>query len=72
MYLDYPELTSEEAAVKDLDEIICLFRLYDNNVSVIENALEKIAAARKKNSNFPVTLYLYNLLIKKGLLSEGD
>jgi hypothetical protein len=63
-------LTEEEQAIKLLDDVICLFNLYDKDYNIIDRCYEKIINARSKNPNFPITLALNNMLVEKGLLQE--
>jgi hypothetical protein len=61
-------VTTEGKAIKLLDELLTLFRLYEEDYSVIDDALEAIAAYRKTHPDHPITVSLADHMREKGFL----
>jgi len=60
--------TEKEKATKLLDEFMVLFKLWEEDYSIINQAKIMIAASKKANPNYPITLSLFDRLEKEGYL----
>jgi len=67
---DYPKMTELERACKLLDELLCLMGSNGRNLDLHcqREAMEMIAAARKSNPDYPITVWLLDRLQERGLL----
>ncbi len=59
---------------KTLDEVITLFKLFNQDYGVIDDALKCIAAMRKRDPEFPISVVLAGYMHERGLLDApvGD
>jgi len=69
---EFPKMTELERACKLLDELLCL--MGSTNAGKLDfhcqrEALEMIAAARKNNPDYPITVWLADILKDRGLLA---
>ncbi len=69
-------MTELERAVKIIDELVCVLWVKNDfkvpDYFIVEDALRLIAKTRKNNKEYPITLALFNYLVKVGYLDEND
>jgi hypothetical protein len=68
---EFPNITELERACKLLDELLCLMGMNGRTLDLHcqREAMDMIAAARKNNPNYPITVWLADMLKERGLLS---